>query len=274
MIAIVTDSTPPLTHREASERGIVVVPHSYEVGGATYLESFEDENSGYAPRLLAAHGHARTEQGSAAAYATAFRQLLSQGHKVLCLPISSRLSGAYSGAQTAARSIGSPDVAVVDTHATAGALYYQIMRARELSERRLPLPALAQACDALEEKTGVAFSVEDMGALRRSRRLGFVSQSVSSILNRRPVFVLENGAIQQRGTARGPVERVRSLVQQVPRGARRLMVQGFGSSALMRDLAAALQRAFPDVQPLLRELGPVLSIHIGVNALSVSWSME
>ena len=38
MIALVTDSTAPLTHAEAEKYGICVVPHSYTVDGTAYLE--------------------------------------------------------------------------------------------------------------------------------------------------------------------------------------------------------------------------------------------
>ena len=51
MIALVTDSTAPLTHAEAEKYGICVVPHSYTVDGTAYLENYTDENPGYTDRL-------------------------------------------------------------------------------------------------------------------------------------------------------------------------------------------------------------------------------
>lgn len=274
MIAIVTDSTAPITQKEAEQYGICVVPHSYMTNGSVYLENYTDKNENYTQRLLAAGTNVATGQSTVAAFAAAFRQLLAEGYDVLCLVISSRLSGAWTSAVTAAREIGSAKIAVIDSHATAGALYYQIFRARELVDSGCQLNELADRCKRLDEVTNVAFSVEDMGALRRSRRLGLISQSVNTILNRRPVFCLEDGSIICKNLAHGRGERVRMLAALVPQNAKRIMVQGFGNAPIEDSLVRMLQRQFPELTVLHREFGPVLSIHIGARALAVSWCLD
>lgn len=273
MIVIVTDSTAPLTRQEAEQLGICMIPHSYTVDGTTYLETFTDENVGYADRLLQANKYA-TGQCTAAAFGAAFRQILAQGCEVLCLVISSRLSGAWTSAVTAARETGNAHIAVIDSHATAGALYYQLVRARGLIDSGLSLSRVADRCRQLEHVSGVTFSVENMRALRRSHRLNFTTQSVNTILNRRPVFMLEDGAIVTRGQARGRAERIRMMTSLVPAGARRLMVQGFNNTPIENSLAHMVRREFPTIPVLQRELGPVLSTHLGTDALAVSWCME
>jgi DegV family protein with EDD domain len=110
---------------------------------------------------------------------------------VLCIVISSRLSGAWSSAVTAAREVGSSKVAVIDSLSTAGGLYYQVVRARELADRGLSHAELADRCTEMRQSSGVAFSVENMSALRRSHRLGPLNQSVNTILNCRPVLLLK-----------------------------------------------------------------------------------
>ena len=273
MIALVTDSTAPLTHAEAEKFGICVVPHSYTVDGTAYLENYTDENPGYTDRLSRASRYA-TAQCTPSAFATAFRQLLAQGCDVLCIVLSSRLSGAWTSAVTAARALGNAHITVLDSHLTAGALYFALLRTREESLRGLSLSQLSDRFRTIEKEVGVAFSVEDMRALRRSHRLNFTSQSVNTILNRRPVFTLEGGAIVTRGQTRGRAERVRMLTQMVPENAKRLMVQGFGSAQIAASLAHMVRRRFPQADLLQRELGPVLSTHLGTQAVAVSWCLR
>jgi fatty acid-binding protein DegV len=47
MIAIVTDSTAPVTRQEAEDLGVCVVSHSYLANGTAYLENYEDRNFNY-----------------------------------------------------------------------------------------------------------------------------------------------------------------------------------------------------------------------------------
>ncbi len=274
MIAIVTDSTAPFTQKEAEQLGVCVVPHSYFANGTVYLENYADLNVHYTERITAAGAGAVTSQSTPAAFSSAFRQLLAHGYEVLCMVISSRLSGAWTSAVTAAREVGSAKIAVVDSHATAGALYYQVRRARELADSGLPLSELADHCNKLWKISNVAFSVEDMSALRRSRRLGPLSQSVNTILNCRPVFLLKDGTIVCRGLAHGRGERVRMLASLVPKNAQYIMVQGFGRQPIENSLTRMLQRRFPNLTVQRREIGPILSIHIGAQALGVSWCLD
>lgn len=274
MIAIVTDSTAPVTRQEAEKYGICIVPHSYQVNGTTYLENYTDQNYNYTQRLTNAGNHTATNQCTSSAFAVMFEHLLSQGYEVLCIVISSRLSGAWNSAVTAAREIGGDKIAVVDSLTTAGGLYYQIMRARELADTGISLDKLASYCAAQRSSVGLGFSVEDMHALRRSRRLGPLSQSVTTILNCRPIFLVQDGTIVYKELARGRANRIRMLSALVPQNAQRIMVQGFGTMPIASSLAHMLQQHFPQIEIQRKEVGPVLSIHIGMQALAVSWCLN
>lgn len=274
MIAIVTESTAPVTRQEAEDLGVCVVSHSYLANGTAYLENYEDRNFNYPQRLIEAGDTASTGQSTSAAFSSVFRRLLSQGYDVLCIVISSRLSGAWSSAVTAAREVGSSKVAVIDSLSTAGGLYYQVVRARELADRGLSLAELADRCTEMRQSSGVAFSVENMSALRRSHRLGPLNQSVNTILNCRPVLLLKNGTIVYRGMARGKVNRIRMLTSMVSKDATQIMVQGFGGAPIETSLTRMLQRRFPNIKVQHRELGPVISIRIGAQGLSVSWRLD
>jgi DegV family protein with EDD domain len=273
MIAIVTDSTAPITRQEAVLCGVSVVPHSYVANGTAYMENYEDMNNDYTNRLTSAGSNAFTGQSTTAAFSTVFRKLLAQGFDILCIVISSRLSGTWSGAVTAAREIGHANIAVIDSHATAGALYYQVMMARQLADKGLPFSEIADRCGKLCQKAEVAFSVEDMSALRRSRRLGTLSQSVNTILNCRPVFLLKNGTIVLYDLAHGRKNRVEMMASLVPKNANQIMVQGFGKTPIANSLTHLLQEKYPRISVLQREIGPVISTHIGTEALCVSWCL-
>ena len=270
MIAIVTDSTACLTQAEARSWNVYLVPHEYRLDGNLYTETFDGENGAYADAIRRSRERVSL-QASEERFYHLFHSLRSRGMEVLCTVISSRLSGAYSAAATAAQRLGG-GVAVVDSQLTAGGLYLLISRLRaEIDANGLSLSAAKSLCESLRGRIGVAFSVENMDALRRSHRIGVVRQSVNAILNRRPILLLQRGAIISRGLARGWKEKLALLTAQIPHGADRLVVQYYEDKREAVLLASELKQRLRAPQILLREIGPVLSIHIGTDALAVSW---
>ena len=116
MIAIVTDSTAYLTHEEAVELGVVIVPMSYSFGKDMSLNEGCIENDEHAERQVAEGiDHVHTSQATLAGFLNAFQRLRRAGYEVLCITISSRLSGTYANAVLAAKELGGSHIEVVDS---------------------------------------------------------------------------------------------------------------------------------------------------------------
>ena len=83
MIAIVTDSTAYLTHEEAVELGVVIVPMSYSFGKDMSLNEGCIENDEHAERQVAEGiDHVHTPQATLAGSFNAFQRLRRAGYEV------------------------------------------------------------------------------------------------------------------------------------------------------------------------------------------------
>lgn len=200
MISIIIDSTAYLTRREAQELGVTVLPAVFYTPEKVFEEGFIEENDDFEEVL--ARGGCRTCHTNATLFYGEFERQIRQGNEVLCVTISSRLSGTYSSACLAASQLNSPDIAIVDSLTTAGGLFSLVKAARRLAGEGRGLWEIARELERMRERVSIAFSVDDMGPLRRSGRLGVVRQSVGTILNLRPILLLKNGTVHAQGTAR------------------------------------------------------------------------
>lgn len=270
MTAIVTDSTISISRSEAQALGLFIVPDHYSIDGHAFTEGYADENGDAQARIFAQLECCKTSQPPVTAFQQAFQKLSEEG-PVLCLTISSRLSGAYSSACMAAGEFPPGRVAVVDSLSTAGGLWLLAKAARGMLNKGMPLAQVARAVEALRSKTGIVFTVEDMAPLRRSGRLGVVGQSVGAMLNIRPVLLCVRGAVVAHGLARGSGQRLHMMVERVPPNAREIRVHYVGSPAAAQPLYRAVKRRFPGVPVTLGGLGPVLSIHLGPGTLGIAW---
>lgn len=269
MIAIVTDSSAYLTRREAKAWGIVYVPLLYTIHSKEYAEKFADENQDITPVIRSGEaGH--TSQAPQDSFLKVFRKLREQGYEVLCITMSSRLSGMYNNAWVCAQSLEDEGIEVVDSLATAGQLKLLLEQAHWAICQGMDLHQAANHVRALRSRVHTVFSVDDMAPLRRSGRLGAVKLSVSTILNIKPILRLREGTIRAIGTAQGTRERVRKILKEVPADAEKLVLSVYGHSLLDGALREGLQAHCNCPMEEMR-LGPVLGIHLGDSAIGVAW---
>lgn len=269
MIVIVTDSTACLNRQEAERLGVTHVPMTYTLDGVTHREHFVEENGDYIARIEGAKTFA-TSQPPIDTYLKTFAELRQAGHQVLCLSISSRLSGTYANEVVCAREVGSEDIRVVDTLTTAGGLYIMVRAARQFLDAGYSLSETAEKLEQMRGKVKTLFSVGDMEPLRRSGRLGPVRQSVCTVLNVRPLLTCREGAVMACGLVRGKSEQIRALAQAVPTGARGVVVQYIKDIEAGRQLQHRLESKLGQ-SVMLRPIGPVLAIHLGVDIIGVAW---
>ena len=278
MLALVTDSTAALSRSEARSLAVDMLPMTYIVDGERIREQACERNEGYAERLCKARS-VSTEAVRTLSFAKVFQRHLKAGNDVLCITISSRLSGTYRSACEAAalvnepRTEGEPRVEVVDSRATAGALEFIVREARRIALTDNPsLPELAHRVRSIVERQRIVFTVSDMDALRRSGRLGAFSRAVVSTLNRYPIMELAGGAIAKVGMVRGVNAAARALVAQAPEDAHEFVISYFGErGAGTRRLLIALRKRFPSAVVRIKDGGPVLAANIGLGSAGLSW---
>lgn len=272
MLALVTDSTCGLTRNEAAELGVDVLPMGYAAAGMRHAEGFVGENGDYAA-ALSGPGLVTTEAVRPSAFERAFRRHLDAGDDVLCITISSRLSGTYRSAEQAAEAVADPRVTVFDSWGTAGALEFLVRRARALANAGRDVAQIVEELATLRESTRIVFSVPDMAALSRSGRLGAIRRAVATKLNRYPVMALDEGGIVKLADGRGARGMAAAMAGQIPAGTTELLVSHFGPRGVeAREVLLAARERFPEAHLRVKDGGPVLAKHLGVGAVGLSWA--
>ena len=270
MIAIVTDSTAYVTHEEATRLGVVIVPMSYSISLGHSAKEGCIEGDDKAEQLVAEHIETvHTSQATLSSFLNTFRMLRKGGYEILCLTISSRLSGTYNNAVLAARELGNHHIEVVDSLTTCSGLYLLIREARERIRKGEKLSAVAKYIGKLRERVRICFSVDDMAPLRRSGRLGNVRMSVSTVLNIKPMLEIRDGAVASTGLARGRNDQLNKLCAFCKNYVGNIIVDSFLSDEGAASMSVKLAREDREIER--RHIGPVLGAHLGRGCIGVAY---
>ena len=273
MITIVTDSSSCLKEKEAEKMGVKIVPINYTIDGQIYCETYIDQNGDFEKRLNG-NGKFSTSHPNMSAFLSTFEEELHKNNEVLCITISSRLSGAFGTAHIAAKQAESAKIAVFDSRFTAGGLFLLIKEARKLIDTGLSLDEVLSKLPAIREKITVAFSVSDMTPLRNSGRMGFVRMSVSTFLNIKPILLCKDGAIVSDQIVHGNTEIIKQLADRVNENTQEVVINYIGDTQSATNLYHVLKETLPEIPISLQKIGPALGIHLGLRAIGVSFIDE
>jgi len=273
MVTIVTDSSSYFKKSEAQDAGIRIIPINYNVNGQSYSESFSDKNGDF-ENLLRGTGSFSTSHPNLSAFLSCFEEELQKGNEVLCITISSRLSGAYSTAYMAAKQTESKAIAVFDSQFTAGGLYLLVKEAKRLIEGGIGLHEVLNDLPAIRDRITIMFSVGDMTPLRNSGRIGFVRMNVGTLLNTKPILLCEDGAVVSDCIAHGNTELIKKLTRKISPDTQEVVISYIGDSHLAATLYHVIKNNTPHATITLQKMGPVLGIHLGLKVIAVSFINE
>jgi fatty acid kinase fatty acid binding subunit len=219
-VRIVTDSTADIPSSLAEELHITVVPLTVFFGDEAYLDGIELDNSKFYQKLQSSKALPRTSQPSPAAFQEAYVRLIEDGADgILSIHLSSKLSGTYQSAHTAAESLPEDvkkiPIEVVDSLSISAGMSYAIIQAASEAQQGLPLEEIkAHTLDRLE-RTRILAVLDTLEYVKRGGRIGSARALLGNMLSVKPIISLRDGEvvpIEQPRTRSRAYARVAQLV--------------------------------------------------------------
>jgi fatty acid kinase fatty acid binding subunit len=274
--AVVLDSTADLPDAEGRHPNWRVVPLYVRFGEETFREYVDISPEEFYRRLRESSQPPKSSQPSPADFETAFESLSEYEH-ILCVVLSSKISGTYESARLAAESAGDGRVLVIDSGVTSGGTVILA----DAIQRRLERGTDEQEIEALVERfrreRGLLFTVDTLEYLIRGGRIGKAAGLAGQLLSVKPILVLQDGEVAPLKRVRGRRKAIAELERIFEEGTSDepgLHVGAGHADApadadeLVRRVQAARPQATLD---LLVTLGPVIGTHGGPGTLGLFW---
>lgn len=213
---ITTDSNSDLLPDYISEKGIVIIPHYYELNNTVYgdevnltpKEFYDSMRGGLMPTTMASNP---------AVIHSTFLELITEGKEVLHISFSSALSGGCSNVAAGARELceeyTDAKILVVDSLNASLGQGLMVMKAVELKEAGKGIDEIADWLLQHLSNFCVQFTVNDLFHLQRGGRISKVSAFVGSMINIKPILVVnDEGKLVPAGTVRGRKKSLSTIV--------------------------------------------------------------
>lgn len=275
-IRIITDSGCDMLPPYAPN--LTVLPLTITFGEESFLDGVELDHHRFYEKLIEGEELPTTSQIAPAAFEEAFQRAVDAGEAVVCVTLSSKLSGTYQSARIAAEGFAG-QVWVVDSENVTIGQRLLVELAVELAGQGLDAAQLSVRLDQEKKDIWLVALLDTLEYLKRGGRISPSIAMVGGLLSIKPVVAVENGEVVLLGKARGSKNGNNLLIQLIQKTSGvdfgrpyRLGYTGLDDGLLQKYIADSVQLWQDHVEELpVSTVGGAIGTHVGPGAVAVAF---
>ena len=274
-IKIIVDSTADMTPAVAQR--VKIVPLTVHFGEKEYVSGVDIDSATFYKMLVQSDVLPTTSQPTPYAFEKAFREAVEEGHDVVCLTCSGRLSGTNQSANIAAEEFEGR-VYVVDTNTIAISLGILVEYALQLADRGLAADEIALNLLRRRDSVRLLALVDTLEYLKKGGRISAAVALAGGMLNIKPIITVADGEVKVLAKARGPKQGNAMLNQEIEKAGGvdfsmpiMLGYTGTDDEKLRRYLSESEGQWSAAENIPVSIVGSVVGTHVGPGAVAVAF---
>lgn len=277
-VAIVTDSTCDIPEASQKELNITVLPQILIWGEETFRDRIDIQPSEFYARLANAKKMPTTSQVTPATFKKTFDDLLAQGYEILCVLVSSKLSGTIDSAIQAKALLPDAPIEIFDSLNASMGLGFQALAAARASHAGASMQECLVLLEKTRDLTGVILTPETLEFLHRGGRIGNATRFLGTALNIKPILHVVDGRVE-------PLERVRTRSKAIQRLID-IVSERVGNKPIYfaslhakeqngaEDVLARAKSSLNVVEGFVSEVSPVIGTHVGPGTIAICYMID
>lgn len=272
------------------------IPLSYlnenDVAGVSFSVSFDSENyyrdlteitiDEFYEKINDKDVFPKTSQPTIQDYLDIFEPIAKSGQDILCICLSSKLSGSYQSAVNASNMLmeENPDckVTVVDSLCVTGSQGLLVLQAMEMKKAGFNLDEAVSKLEEIKTSAKIFFTLDSLEHLQKGGRVGKAASLAGSILNIKPIVGIIDGEVVAVGKVRGQKKAVKyvldKLDNEIGNNKDSYVVSTLYGNSDAKILSEEFNQYFKDndyyVSPMpTSKVGVIIGSHTGATATGV-----
>lgn len=274
-VQILTDSTSCMDENLKNEYGIRILSLSVSFEDESFKETEISNDVFY--KKMEEKGIPKSSQPSINDMIKEMKSVVSNGDSLLCIFISSKMSGTYSTAHVARNIIleeyTDAKIEILDSGDNCMQLGYAAVSAAKAAKKGANLEQVKLAAKENLKKSRFLFIPENLVYLRKGGRIGGAGALIGNILKIIPILTVENGVTTVYGKVRTKKKAVTTMLNRMLEevknfGLGEITVHHINCYDEAKKLAAEIEDKL-NIKPLICDIGPVIGLHVGPGSIGI-----
>lgn len=213
MIRIVVDSSSDYSQEEIKEKNLDLVSLSISFENETFIEGVNLTREEFYAKLEKAEVFPKTSQPSPQAFLEVFEDAKAKGDEVICITLSSALSGTYQSAMIAKEMAEYDSIYVIDSSTATYCIKVLADYALKLVAENKTAPEIVEEIMKLKKRVRVIAVLDTLEYLYKGGRLNKTTATIGELVRIKPVItVTETGEIGVLSKSLGKPKAMRNLL--------------------------------------------------------------
>ncbi len=275
MLHLVTDSSCDLPEEILKKYDIRVIPLTVHIDGESYRENVDISPKEFYSKMALSKELPKTSQPSPGMFADVFTELSKTG-PVLCITISSGLSGTYQAA-CLGKELSGADITLFDS--LVGSLGHGLclLKAAKLAESGYSLPDIVRELEKYRDEMTVFVLLNTLDNIVRGGRLSKVQGTLGKLLNIRVLLRNDkDGKVVIQEKVRGNKKLMETVIQRIVEIRPDMTGMAAGVTHFNNPAdAEAIKRALTEIchaeSVLINDMGTTMATYAGEGGMIVSF---
>jgi DegV family protein with EDD domain len=274
-IRVVTDSACDLPAPLVQALGIEVVPLTIRFGTEEFVDQVELSAAEFWDRVERSDKLPETAAPSPGAFEARYRHLMDRGATgIVCINLSSHLSGTMQSAQVAAAAVANEcPVQVIDSQsASMGQGNLCLTAARRAADGDSLESIVTEVVDR-RDRTKLYATLDTLDHIRKSGRIGNARALLGSMLSIKPIIEIKEGVVEEVAKVRTRSKALKELAAKAAEHKVEHLAVLHGNAPDLEELLDLLDPIFPRDEIITGVVGPVIGTHAGPRVIGVSFQV-
>lgn len=214
---IISDSACDLPEYIKKNLNIDIVPYYVTFDSVNYYKELEDiKVDEFYNKIESENLFPKTSLPTVQDYINTFEKYLKKETDVVCMCLSQKFSGSFQSAINAKNILletyPNRRIEIIDTILATGAQGLLVYEAAKMCYNKMPLDTMIKKIENLKETAKINFTVDSLDYLQRGGRIGKVSALAGTILNIKPIIILQNGELIPVKKIRGTKKAIKTII--------------------------------------------------------------
>jgi len=214
MIRILVDSSSDFTLDEIRKNGLDLVSLHVNFGDRCYADTIDLERDRFYELLTTAQDFPTTSQPSPQAFLEIFEDVKEKGDEIICILLSSALSGTCQSANIARNMADYDKIHIFDTLSATHMIRIMVLKALSLRDQGADAVTILKALTNLAPRVKVAAALDTLTYLQKGGRLSKTAAVIGEAASLKPIITItEEGTVNVIGKSLGKNKAISYLLK-------------------------------------------------------------
>lgn len=273
MIKILIDSSADLTPAEIKAKDVTMIPIQITINDKSYLDGIDLDHDTFYDLLTNSEEFPKTSQPSPQEFLDAFEKAKANGDELICILLSSALSGTFQSAQLAKNIVGYDKIYLIDSLSAVSAIRILCDKALEMIQDGANSQQIITALNELKGRIKIFAALNTLDYLSKGGRISKAAATIGELTKIKPIITVnDEGKVEIAGKRLGinkPISYIKEKIDSftIDQDYPIYSLYSFGEENLNKLQQKLIENNYELADAI--QVGPTIGAHLGPEAFGI-----